>query len=80
MKRAKGTAQTRGRASRRAGVSELDLRALLDHLGRLLAQEYAALLTQTRPESRKRPRLERTFDEDRDLCPLLLGQPAAREH
>jgi hypothetical protein len=56
MKRAKGTAQTRGRASRRAGVSELDLRALLDHLGRLLAQEYAALLTQTRVAETTPPR------------------------
>jgi len=56
MKRAKGAAQTQRRASLRPGVSELDLRALLDHLGRLLAQEYAALLTQPRVAETTPPR------------------------
>jgi hypothetical protein len=36
----------------RPGVADPDLRALLDHLGRLLAQEYVALLRKNRvPEA-----------------------------
>jgi len=44
MKKTKGTLQTKRRARRQSGLDDPDLRALLDHLGRLLAQEYAALL------------------------------------
>jgi hypothetical protein len=56
MKRAKGSAQAQRRVSRRPGVSDLDLRALLDHLGRLLAQEYATLLTKPRVAETTPPR------------------------
>lgn len=56
MKRAKGAAQTARRAGRGPSVSELDLRALLDHLGRLLAQEYVVLLTHTRVAETLPPR------------------------
>ena len=45
MKKTKGILQTKRRASRQPGLDDPDFRALLDHLGRLLAQEYAALLT-----------------------------------
>jgi len=45
MKRTKGILQTKRRARRQPGLSDPDFRALLDHLGRLLAQEYTALLT-----------------------------------
>jgi hypothetical protein len=48
MNRVKGNAGTERHADRRPAVSEPDLRALLDHLGRLLAQEYTALLTETK--------------------------------
>lgn len=47
MKRVKGPAEPAKHSDQRPGASELDLRALLDHLGRLLAQEYTALLTET---------------------------------
>ncbi len=56
MKRAKGSTQAQRRVSRRPGVNDLDLRALLDHLGRLLAQEYAALLTKPRVAETTPPR------------------------
>jgi hypothetical protein len=37
-------------------LSDPDFRALLDHLGRLLAQEYAALLTRPSTSEAEPPR------------------------
>lgn len=47
MNKVKGNAGTEKHDNQRP-VSEPALRALLDHLGRLLAQEYTALLTETK--------------------------------
>ncbi len=56
MKRTKGTIQTKRQARRQPGLRDPDFRALLDHLGRLLAQEYVALLSQTRASETTPPR------------------------
>jgi hypothetical protein len=56
MKKTKGIVQTKRRVRRQAGLSDPDFRALLDHLGRLLAQEYAALLIQPRTADTTAPR------------------------
>ena len=44
MKKTKGSVETKRRSRREPGLSDPDFRALLDHLGRLLAKEYVALL------------------------------------
>jgi hypothetical protein len=54
MKRAKSIAKPQVQANRPPDLCESDLRALLDHLGRLLAQEYAALLVQPTVTQAKR--------------------------
>lgn len=56
MNRTKGILQIKRRARRQPGLSDPDFRALLDHLGRLLAQEYAALLDQSRTAETTSPR------------------------
>ncbi len=51
MKKTKGILQTKRRVRREPGLSDPDFRALLDHLGRLLAQEYALLIRASTPEA-----------------------------
>jgi hypothetical protein len=46
MKKTKGSAETKNRSRREPRLSNPDFRTLLDHLGRLLAQEYVALISQ----------------------------------
>lgn len=56
MKKTKGSAQTERRIRRQPGSDDPDFRVLLDHLGRLLAQEYVALLSEPRTSETTPPR------------------------
>jgi hypothetical protein len=56
MKKPKNSVEKKKRTRREPGLSDPDFRALLDHLGRLLAREYVALISQAETSETPSPR------------------------